>query len=186
MHKKICILNGSPRTNGNTKELIKSFTLGATESGHEVVCFDLQKMNIHSCLGCCKGGKEKSSPCVQKDDMEQIYSVYEEADVVVLASPMYYWGISGQLKCAFDRLFAVAELNTNYENPKKDCVLLMSAEGNTEENFAPVCAFYEGLTSHLGWKNLGIVYAGGNMNVGDILSKQNQLKEAKELGRSII
>ena len=44
-----------------------------------------------------------------KDDMEQIYSVYEEADVVVLASPMYYWGISGQLKCAFDRLFAVAE-----------------------------------------------------------------------------
>lgn len=69
---------------------------------------------------------------------------------------------------------------------KKDCVLLMSAEGNTEENFAPVRAFYEGLTSHLGWKNLGIVYAGGNMNVGDILSKQNQLKEAKELGRSII
>lgn len=58
MHKKICILNGSPRANGNTKELIKSFTLGATESGHEVVCFDLQKMNIHSCLGCCKGGKE--------------------------------------------------------------------------------------------------------------------------------
>ena len=70
------------------------------------------------------------------------------------------WGISGQLKCAFDRLFAVAEMTPNYENPKKDCILLMAAEGDTESNFAPVRAFYEGLTSHLGWKNIGIVYAG--------------------------
>ena len=73
--------------------------------------------------------------------MAQIYPVYRQADVVVLASPMYYWGISGQLKCAFDRLFAVAEMTTNYENPKKDCILLMAAEGDTESNFAPVRAF---------------------------------------------
>lgn len=186
MSKKICILNGSPRANGNTKELIKSFTQGAIEGGHEVVCFDLQTMNIHGCLGCCQGGKDQTSPCVQKDDMTQIYPVYEKADIVVLASPMYYWGISGQLKCAFDRLFAVAELNPNYENPKKECILLMAAEGDTEENFVPVRAFYEGLTSHLGWKNLGIVYAGGNMNIGDILKKRNQLQEAEELGKSIV
>ncbi len=154
-------------------------------AGHEAACFDLQKMNIHGCLGCCKGGKEKDSPCVQKDDMSRIYPVYEKSDIVVLASPMYYWGISGQLKCAFDRLFAVAELTPNYENPKKDCILLMASEGNTESNFAPVRAFYEGLTSHLGWKNIGIVYAGGNMETGDILSKPQQLEEAEKLGKSI-
>ena len=185
MSKKICILNGSPRLNGNTKALIARFTKGAQAAGNEVVCFDLQKMDIHGCLGCCKGGKDAESPCVQKDDMEQIYPVYREADVVVLASPMYYWGISGQLKCAFDRLFAVAELTPNYESPKKDCALLMAAEGDTEDNFTPVRAFYEGLTSHLGWKNLGIVYAGGNMDAGAILTKPDQLEEAEALGRSI-
>ncbi len=61
----------------------------------------------------------------------------------------------------------------------------MAAEGNTESNFAPVRAFYEGLTSHLGWKNLGIVYAGGNMEIGDILNKPEQLKQAEELAKSI-
>lgn len=64
MHKKICILNGSPRINGNTKELIKYFTKGAETVGHEVTCFDLQKMNIHGCLGCCNGGKNEDAPCV--------------------------------------------------------------------------------------------------------------------------
>ncbi len=185
MSKRICILNGSPRPNGNTKTLIKSFTTGAASSGNEVVCFDLQKMDIHGCLGCCSGGKDAASPCVQKDDMEKIYPVYKDADVVVLASPMYYWGISGQLKCAFDRLFAIAELTPDYINPKKECILLMAAEGDTESNFAPVRAYYEGLVSHLGWKNIGIVYAGGNMEAGDVLNKTNQLKEAESLGKAI-
>lgn len=185
MAKKIVILNGSPRANGNTKELIKRFTKGAEAAGNSVVCFDLQKMDIHGCLGCCKGGKDPQNPCVQKDDMSRIYPAYQEADVLVLASPMYYWGISGQLKCAFDRLFAVAELDANYANPQKGCVLLMAAEGDTESNFAPVRAFYEGLCSHLGWDNLGIVYAGGNMDAGDILNKPAQLEQAEALGKSI-
>lgn len=185
MRKKICILNGSPRMNGNTKQLIQSFTKGAEAAGHEVTCFDLCKMNIHGCLGCFQGGKNGESPCVQKDDMLQIYPVYAQADVVVLASPMYYWAISGQLKCAFDRLFAIAELTPDYENPKKECALLMAAEGTTESNFAPVRAYYDGLTSHLGWKNMGIVYAGGNMQAGDILQKPEQLQQAQSLGSSL-
>ena len=183
--KKIVILNGSPRTNGNTKALIEHFMKDATSAGNEVACFDLQKMNIHGCLGCCKGGQNPESPCVQKDDMQQIYPVYREADVVVLASPMYYWGISGQLKCAFDRLFAVAECSPEYENPKKECLLLMAAEGNTESNFAPVKAYYEGLLSHLGWKDAGIVYAGGNMDPGDIRDRPEQLAQAEALGKAL-
>ena len=61
----------------------------------------------------------------------------------------------------------------------------MAAEGNSESNFAPVKAFYEGLISHLDWKNSGIVYAGGNMDIGDILNKPEQLKQAEELGKSL-
>lgn len=95
--------------------------------------------------------------------MDAVYPAYMAADVVVLASPMYYWSISGQLKCAFDRLFAVAELGPDLANPVKDAVLLMAAEGDTEENFAPVRAYYKALLDCLGWKDAGIVYAGGNM-----------------------
>nr|WP_325257610.1 flavodoxin family protein [uncultured Oscillibacter sp.] len=185
MSKHILILNGSPRAKGNTKALIEAFEKGAAEAGHRVERFDLQKMNIHGCLGCCGGGKDPASPCVQKDDMEKIYPAYQAADIVVLASPMYYWNITGQLKCAFDRLFAVAELDAEYANPKKDCVLLMAAEGSDEENFAPVRALYEGLTRHMGWRDLGIVYAGGNMEDGAVYKQPSQLRQAEELGRSV-
>lgn len=184
MSKKIMILNGSPRAHGNTVALIESFTQGAERAGHTVRRFDLQKLAIHGCLGCCGGGKDPKSPCVQKDDMDRIYPFYQEADIVVLASPMYYWSISGQLKCAFDRLFAVAELSPDYANPIKDCVLLMAAEGDTESNFEPVRHYYQALMARLGWKDIGIVYAGGNMQVGDIVGKP-QLQEAEALGAAI-
>ena len=180
---KIVVLEGSPNKHGSSNLLADQFIRGAEEAGHTVEIIDAAHADLHLCTGCIYCGYE--GPCVQKDDMEKIYPAYRNADVVVLASPMYYWGISGQLKCAFDRLFAVAELTPNYENPKKDCILLMAAEGDTESNFAPVRAFYEGLTAHLGWNNLGIVYAGGNMDAGAILKKPSQLEEAEALGRSI-
>lgn len=86
-------------------------------------------------------------------DLQKIYPIYQNADVVVLASPMYYHAISGQLKCAFDRLFAIAELSPDYVQPKKECVLLMAAEEDTEWNFAHVKAYYEGLLTRIGWTN---------------------------------
>lgn len=181
---KIMILNGSPRANGNTVGLIQSFTKGAEAAGHEVVCFDLQKMNIKGCLGCCCGGKDFDSPCVQKDDMLKIYPVYRECDIVVLASPMYYWSVTGQLKCAFDRLFAVAECDENYANPKKDCIMLMAAEGTSDDNFAPVVSYYESLLKHMHWNDLGMIKAGGVFAVGDI-EGHKALAEAEQLGKSI-
>ena len=182
MSKKIIILNGSPRKNGNTSALTSEFARGAMESGNTVTEFCLSSMNIHSCLGCCCGGKDHSSPCVQKDDMDKIYPVYKEADIVVLASPLYYWTISGQLKTAFDRLFAVAECDPNYCNPKKETVLVMAAEGN---EFEESLYWYDRLKKHLGWKSLGKVLCGGVMAVGDIKGRK-ELTEAYELGKSIL
>lgn len=181
MGKKIVVLNGSPRMKGNTAALIREFTEGAEEAGHQVVRFDLQKMDIHPCLGCYQGGKDPESPCVQKDGMLDIYPHYKQADVVVLASPLYYWTVSGQLKCAFDRLFAVAECNPNYANPQKECVLLMAAEGN---GFEETVYWYERLMGHLGWTDVGRVLCGGVTAVGDIEGNP-KLEEARQLGRSL-
>lgn len=181
MGKKIIVLNGSPRKNGNTSALVKAFRDGAESAGHSVTEFWLGGMKINGCRGCCAGGKNPESPCVQKDDMEQIYPAYKEADVVVLASPLYYWTISGQLKCAFDRLFAVAECDPGYTNPRKESALLMAAEGN---GFEETVYWYDRLMGHIGWKDCGKVLCGGVMAVGDIEGKP-ELEEARKLGASI-
>ena len=181
MAKKILILNGSPRMKGNTAGLIEAFTRGAESAGNTVTRCDLQKMDIHPCLGCYGGGKNPDSPCVQKDDMDKIYPLYKEADVIVLASPLYYWTISGQLKCAFDRLFAVAECDPDYRNPLMETVLLMAAEGH---GFEETEYWYDRLEKNLGWKSLGKVLAGGVTGIGDIEGKP-ELRMAEELGASI-
>ena len=184
MAKKILILNGSPRKRGNTSGLIQAFTEGAEESGNIVTSFFLDSMNIHECKGCFGGGKNSDSPCIQTDDMDKIYPVYEQADVIVLASPMYYWSITGQLKCTFDRLFAVAEKDPGYRNPKKDCIMLMAAEGNSKSNNEPVEAYYNSLLKHLGWNNRGLLIAGGVTAIGDI-KDHTSLERVKDLGISI-
>ena len=187
MSRNILMLNGSPHTHGNTAALCDAFAEGAAAAGHKVTRFDLQTMNIHGCLGCMKGGKDAASPCVQKDDMTRSYPAYQEADTVVLASPMYYWGFTSQLKAAFDRLFAVAELDSGYRNPVRDCVLLMAAEGDTPDNWKPVLDYYHALLDQLGWHSLGTVTAGGVFLSGDILKNgaHPALTKARELGASL-
>lgn len=184
MNRNIVILNGSPRLRGNMAMLCDAFTKGAESAGHVVTRFDLQKMNIHACLGCMKGGKDITSPCVQKDDMEKIYPAYTKADLVVLASPMYYWSISAQLKAAFDRLFAVAECDPDYANPRKECALLMAAEGNTPDNWKPVLDYYHALTGFLKWTDRGQVLAGGFLDAGAVAGSP-VLDESFRFGASL-
>lgn len=181
MSKKIIVLNGSPRKNGNTSALVAAFTAGAQNTGHYVTEFHLGSMDIHGCKGCMGGGKTPDHPCMQRDDMDKIYPAYKEADVVVLASPLYYWNLSGQLRTAFDRLFAVAECNPEYANPKKKSVLLMAAEGN---GFEDCISYYDHLMGHLEWEDLGKVLCGGVMGIGDIDGRA-ELATATALGASI-
>jgi len=182
MGKKILILNGSPRPKGNTAGLIKTFTEGAEKAGHSVTTFLIDKMNIKGCKSCYKGGKDPQSPCVQKDDMEKIYPEFNKADIVVFASPMYYWGFSGQIKIVLDRLFATFEI-TNVP-PKKEAILLMAAGDKGEYNNKPVVDYFNAMLERLGWDNKGIVIAEEVIHLGDI--KNNPaLEEARKLGESL-
>ena len=182
MSKKIVILNGSPRKSGNTSALVKAFAEGAESAGHTVAEFFLDKMEIHGCKGCFGGHRDRNCPCVQKDDMAKIYPAVRDCDVVVLASPLYYWTMSGQLRTALDRLFALEEGGANLlRGNGKASALLMAAEGR---GFGDAVAYYDHLMEHLRWKNLGHILAGGNMDVGDIAGK-HELQQAYDLGKSI-
>ena len=99
----------------------------------------------------------------------------------VLASPLYYWTISGQLKCAFDRLFAIAECDANYANPTKESALLMAAEGY---GFEETLYWYDRIMKHIHWTDKGKVLCGGVMNAGDIAGNP-RLDEAYRLGKNI-
>ena len=182
MCKEIVILNGSPRPKGNTSALAKAFKEGVESAGHTVTEFFLGAMDIHGCKGCFGGHSSRDCPCVQQDDMMQIYPAVKACDVVVLASPLYYWTISGPLKTALDRLFALEEGDGNLlRGNGKSAALLMAAEGH---GFGDAVAYYDHLLEHLRWKNLGHVLAGGNMDAGDIQGKV-ELQQAYDLGKSL-
>lgn len=156
----ILILNGAARKNGSTKKLIEAFTDGAKSSGNEVQEFYLQDMNIKGCLGCehcSKSEKGTLNPCVQNDDMKLINEAFMSADVVVFASPVYFWTITGTLKTAADRLYA--ELRSlGYGGFPRKSVLLMTAGGS---DYSQAVRWYETFERNLGWKNLGEVLGAG-------------------------
>jgi len=182
MGKKIVVLNGSPRRKGNTSALVREFTKGAESAGHTVTEFFLDSMNIHGCKGCFGGHSSKDCPCVQQDDMNKIYPIVKDCEVVVLATPLYYWNMSGQIRTAIDRLFALEEGDGNQlRGHGRASALLMAAEGS---GFEDALTYYNHLLEHLKWKNLGHVLAGGNGAVGDI-ERKPELKEAYKLGKSI-
>ena len=157
-------------------------TEGAESAGNTVTEFFLDKMNISGCKGCFGGHSSRECPCVQRDDMSQIYPAVKECDVVVLATPLYYWNMSGQIRTAVDRLFALEEGDGNLlRGHGRASALLMAAEGN---GFEDVLIYYNNLMKHLQWKNLGHVLAGGNGDIGDITGKP-ELEQAFELGKSI-
>ena len=182
MPKKIVILNGSPRKKGNTSALVRAFTEGAESAGHTVTEFFLDGMSIHGCKGCFGGHSSRECPCVQKDDMAQIYPAVRDCDVVVLATPLYYWNMSGQLRTAIDRLFALEEGEGNLlRGNGRSSALLMAAEGH---GFEDVVLYYDHLMEHLKWTNLGHVLCGGVMAIGDIEGRK-ELTDARELGKSV-
>lgn len=157
--KKIMILNGSPRKNGKTAELIKAFTEGAKSSGNEVKEFYIDGMDIKSCKAC-EACSQNGGYCVQKDDMEQIYDAYLWADVIVFASPMYWGTISGQLKTTIDRLYAIqnrigySDMSKQY----KETAFIMTARGGY---YRQALDFYGIFTDVMGWKNWGAVLGAG-------------------------
>lgn len=98
---KVIAFNGSPRLEGNTELLLKATIDPIKKAGHEVMVFKLNFMKIKPCQDC--GGCEKTGLCIIKDDMEEIYTAIREADRVILASPIFFFGLSAQAKAMIDR-----------------------------------------------------------------------------------
>jgi len=127
----ILVLNGSPRAQGETAKMVSVFQKAAEEAGHSVTAINVCRLNIRGCMACeyCHG--KGGGACAQKDDMQQIYEKLPETDMLVLASPIYYHNISGQLKCAIDRFYA-ALYPTAPARLKKAAMFLSSGDADMD------------------------------------------------------
>lgn len=175
---KILILTGSPRKNSNSAELALQFAKGARESGHETVLFNAAAANVHPCIACNACGMD--GPCVFKDDFEVVREHIVPADMVVFATPMYYFGLSAQLKTVIDRFYAI---NGQIHVPKKG-ILLMTYANSAKSQAVPIEKHYEVLLDYLGWEDAGRVIAPGVWTAGSIRHTQYP-GLAYELGKSV-
>ena len=170
----ILVLNGSPRPNGNTAAMVAAFAEGANENGHNITVVSVCQKKIAGCLACEYCHTKGDGKCVQQDDMQEVYPVLDAAEMIVLASPIYYHSFTGQLQCAVNRIYALDKP----KNLKKAALILSSGDTNVYDG-----AIYEYQNSFLNYLKLE------NMGIFTAFDKQNKseekLNELREFGRSL-
>lgn len=183
MDKKILILTGSPRKNGNSDMLADAFMKGAQEKGHIVNKIEVAKLNVSGCNACDKCWT-KDVACVQCDDMAEIEPLLESADMLVLVSPLYFYGISAQLKSVIDRLYAYCVGSCKEPLKIKESALIMCGECDEEKFYSGAIDTYRYTADFMKWEDRGALIATGVSAIGDVL-KGDWLTRAQTFGTSI-
>jgi multimeric flavodoxin WrbA len=106
MSRKVLILNGSPRVKGNTAVLSQRLAAGVRESGSEAEIIYLHGLDIQAC-DACEGCQTGGKGCVIGDDMQEIYPKLRDSDAIVIASPVYWYSMTAQMKLCLDRWYAL-------------------------------------------------------------------------------
>lgn len=153
---KIIILEGSPNRKGSSNLLADCFKQGAEEAGHTVEIIDAAHADIHPCTGCIHCGYE--GPCVQKDEMDRIRPKILEADMPVFATPLYYYGMSAQLKVLIDRFCA---FNSSVQRRHMKSALLAAAWNSDDWTFEALESHYKTLVRYLNLADMGMVLGAG-------------------------
>ncbi len=179
MAHKILVVTGSPRKKGNTSILADAFVEGAESAGNKVYLFDAGRAKIKGCIDCKSCFKNKGA-CKIKDDMQDAYKLLRKCDVLVLASPIYFFTISAQIKAFIDRMFC----GVVKPFAVKSTVLLTVQEDKDPHVAENAISTYRSIIEYAGWKDLGIIAVPGVNDKGAIRGNP-KLEEARKLGASI-
>ncbi|MBR3090089.1 MAG: flavodoxin family protein [Prevotella sp.] len=175
----ILIFSGSPRKGGNTDLLVEAFAKGASQK-HHVEIVSVHDYKVNPCMGCNACFKNKANACVQNDDMSLIYEKMSRADMLVIASPVYFYGLSAQLKAVIDR----------FHNPIRDTfrlknmALLLVGAATLPELFDSILAQYRLCLNFFKLEDMGHVLVRGVKDKGDIRNT-DALQEAFHLGSNV-
>jgi len=179
MGKKVLVLSSSPRKGGNSDTLCDRFLAGALEGGHAAEKVFLRDQDINYCTGCgaCTKGAKK---CAQKDDMADVLDQMVHADVIVMATPVYFYTMAAQMKTLIDRTCARYQEISH----KEFYFILAAADGNKKAMHRTLEGF-RGFTSCLdGAQEKGVIYGTGAWEVGDVKGTP-AVKEAYQMGLSV-
>lgn len=176
---RIVVLVGSMRKGGNTDLLARAFAEGARKN-HEVEIVSVADYKVNPCIGCNSCFTREGNQCFQKDDMAEIYKKLKVADIIVIASPVYFYGISAELKAIVDRLHTPMR---NEFQVKKLALLLVGA-ATLPELFDAIKLQYQLVLDFFHLEDAGMVLVRGVRDIGDIRGTK-ALEEAYDLGNSM-
>lgn len=165
MAKKVIILSSSPRRGGNSDLLCDRFMAGAREAGHEVEKIFLRDRKINYCLGCgaCYDG---ARPCPQRDDAAEVVGKMVDADVIVMATPVYFYSLSAQMKTLIDRTCA-----RYLEMKGKEFYFILTAAEESIQMMERTVECFRGLLDCLDApQERGVIYGVGAWQAGEIAS----------------
>jgi multimeric flavodoxin WrbA len=177
MAKKVLILSGSPRKDGNSELLCDQFIRGATEAENQVEKIFICDKRINYCTACdaCQGNGGR---CVQKDDMAEILDNMIDADVLVMSTPVYFYTMNAQMKTLIDRTYA-----RYTEVSNKEMYFIMTAAVSNKELLERTLESFRGFTACLsGAKEKGVIYGTGAWSKGDI-KRSPAMDDAYEKGK---
>lgn len=179
MKKKVLVLSGSPRKGGNSDLLCDQFVKGAQEAGHEVEKIRVYEKKIAPCLGCYYCQKHQDE-CAIKDDMHEVLEKMMAADVIVLASPVYFYSINAQLKAVIDRCVCSWERMDH-----KEFYYIMTAAEDAMHTMDTTLACFRGFADCLvGSQEKGVIYGKGACEKGAIKNLP-AYEQAYDMGKGV-
>lgn len=179
MKKKILVISASPRKEGNSDLLSDQFISGATKAGHQIEKMSLCDRKINYCAAC-DACQKNGGVCVQNDDMAEILNKMIGADVLVMATPVYFYSMNGQIKTLIDRTYARYTAVSN-----KEMYFIMTAAVGNKELLERTLESFRGFTACLsGAREMGVIYGTGAWNKGDI-TKSPAMSQAYEMGKNV-
>ncbi|KPU46238.1 iron-sulfur flavoprotein [Oxobacter pfennigii] len=178
--KKIIALNGSPHQHGCTAALMNEVINSLVKQGADVKTYHISKMDIKYCQGC--GGCTKHGKCVLQDDMQVLYDEIASADILILATPVYFWQMTAQLKTVIDRCQPFGRPNSTIKLEHGKKALIIATQGRPDETaFIPYFEHAAKSLSLLGFDFVELLIAGGTHEPEDVLNQNKVLHRAKKL-----
>lgn len=182
---KLTAFLGSPRPDGNTDILTSRVLDGAREAGLEVEVVKLRRMKIRPCSGCEKCWQSRGRPCTRKDDMHDLYQKIAESDIVLLATPVYWYAPTAIMKAFMDRLVPFNRPQGRPLIEGKGAILVTAYEEEGADPVQPMLRMFEMSFAYLGMPLIGQVIADGCGPKGAVREKPEILTQAHGLGLSL-
>ena len=184
--KKVVIVMGSPRKNGNSAALAEQVADGVRSTGGEAQVFRLHEMDIEPCDGCdvCQQGPGKD--CHIKDDMQDIYTAIRQADALAIAGPVYWYSVTAQTKLFIDRCYAIAKPGDNALGRKPVGVVLVYGGGDAFSSGAVnALRMLQDAFQATGSRIVGMVH-GSATSAGEVRADTGLMDRACDLGKRLV